>query len=45
LVLGMLSGLVAQIDEVALIRNFLPFLFIVVLLLWTQRKEVWDAAR
>ncbi|QTX05371.1 branched-chain amino acid ABC transporter permease [Agromyces archimandritae] len=45
LVLGMLSGLVAQIDEVALVRNFLPFLFIVVLLLWTQRKEVWDAAR
>ncbi len=45
LVLGMLGGLVAQIGEVALVRNFLPFLFIVVLLLWTQRKEVWDAAR
>lgn len=45
LVLGMLGGLVAQIDEVALVRNFLPFLFIVLLLLWTQRKEVWDAAR
>lgn len=45
LLLGTLSGLVAQIDQVALIRNFLPFLFIVVLLLWTQRKEVWDAAR
>nr|WP_274601264.1 hypothetical protein [Microbacterium sp. Se63.02b] len=45
IVLGVLGGLVAQIDEVALVRNFLPFLFIVVLLLWTQRKEVWDAAR
>ncbi|MDQ4501694.1 branched-chain amino acid ABC transporter permease [Sinomonas sp. ASV322] len=45
LALGVLSGLVAQIEEVALIRNFLPFLFIVVLLLWTQRKEVWDSAR
>ncbi len=45
LVLGVASGLVAQIDEVALVRNFLPFLFIVVLLLWTQRKEVWDVAR
>ena len=45
LLLGTLSGLVAQIDQVSLIRNFLPFLFIVVLLLWTQRKEVWDAAR
>lgn len=45
LLLGTLSGLVAQIDQVSLVRNFLPFLFIVVLLLWTQRKEVWDAAR
>lgn len=45
LLLGTLSGLVAQIDQVSVIRNFLPFLFIVVLLLWTQRKEVWDAAR
>ncbi|MFE6995533.1 branched-chain amino acid ABC transporter permease [Microbacterium sp. NPDC057659] len=45
LVLGMLGGLVAQIDEVSVIRNFFPFLFIVVLLLWSQRKEVWDAAR
>lgn len=45
LVLGLLSGLVAQIDEVSFIRNFLPFLFIIGFLLWTQRKEVWDAAR
>ncbi|MEQ6897047.1 branched-chain amino acid ABC transporter permease [Microbacterium sp. KR10-403] len=45
LVLGMLSGLVAQIGQVSAVRNFLPFLFIVVLLLWSQRKEVWDAAR
>jgi len=45
ILLGTLGGLVAQINQVALIRNFLPFLFIVVLLLWTQRKEVWDAAR
>ena len=37
--------LVAQIDQVSFVRNFLPFLFIVVFLLWTQRKEVWDAAR
>jgi branched-chain amino acid transport system permease protein len=45
LVLGVLGGLVAQINQVALVRNFLPFLFIVILLLWSQRKEVWDAAR
>lgn len=45
LALGLLTGLVAQIDQVSFIRNFLPFLFIVGLLLWMQRKEVWDAAR
>ena len=45
LLLGMLNGLVAQIEQVSVVRNFLPFLLIVVLLLWTQRKEVWDVAR
>lgn len=45
LVLGILGGLVAAVDELALVRNFVPFVFIVVMLLWTQRKEVWDAAR
>ena len=45
LLLGVLSGVVAQIEQVAFVRNFIPFLFIVVLLLWSQRKEVWDAAR
>ncbi len=45
LVLGIISGVVAQIPAVSFVRNFIPFLFIVVLLLWSQRKEVWDAAR
>ncbi len=45
LALGMISGIVAQIPAVSFVRNFVPFLCIVVLLLWTQRKEVWDAAR
>lgn len=45
LLLGMISGAAAQINELALIRNFISFLFIVILLLWSQRKEVWDAAR
>ncbi|MFC6354719.1 branched-chain amino acid ABC transporter permease [Luethyella okanaganae] len=45
LVLGILQGTVAQIDQLSFIRYFLPFLFIVGLLLWLQRKEVWDAAR
>lgn len=45
LALGIVQGAVAQIDQVSLIRNFLPFLFIVGFLLWLQRKEVWDASR
>lgn len=45
LALGMLTGMAAQIGQISLVRNFIPFLFIVILLLWTQRKEVWDAAR
>ncbi|QIK62580.1 branched-chain amino acid ABC transporter permease [Leucobacter coleopterorum] len=45
LALGMITGIVAQIPDVSFIRNFIPFFFIVILLLWSQRKEVWDAAR
>lgn len=45
LALGVLQGLVAQIGEISIVRNFLPFIFIVGFLLWMQRKEVWDAAR
>jgi branched-chain amino acid transport system permease protein len=45
LLLGLINGMVAQIGELALVRNFVPLLFIVILLLWSQRKEVWDAAR
>ncbi|MBS3181559.1 MULTISPECIES: branched-chain amino acid ABC transporter permease [Leucobacter] len=45
LLLGIISGIVAQVPAVSFVRNFIPFLFIVVLLLWSQRKEVWDVAR
>lgn len=45
LVLGLINGMVAQIEQLTLVRNFIPFLCIVILLLWSQRKEVWDAAR
>lgn len=45
LLLGLINGMVAQVNELALVRNFVPLLFIVILLLWSQRKEVWDAAR
>lgn len=45
LVLGLLQGAMAQVEQVSFVRNFLPFLFIVGFLLWLQRKEVWDVAR
>ncbi|GLZ39340.1 branched-chain amino acid ABC transporter permease [Actinokineospora sp. NBRC 105648] len=45
LVLGMAQGAVAQVDSLSVARYFLPFLVIVGLLLWSQRKEVWDVAR
>ncbi|MBF4562821.1 branched-chain amino acid ABC transporter permease [Microbacterium sp. VKM Ac-2870] len=45
LVLGMVDGALAQADDLTIVRYFVPFIAIVVLLLWTQRKEVWDAAR
>lgn len=45
LILGMLQGVAAQVEEIAFVREFLPFIFIVGFLLWMQRKEVWDAAR
>lgn len=47
LLLGALTGAVAQINNEAIVyvRNFIPFLLIVGFLLWTARKEVWDAAR
>ncbi|WP_017793555.1 branched-chain amino acid ABC transporter permease [Leucobacter salsicius] len=45
LLLGLIGGMVAQVPELALVRSFVPLVFIVVLLLWSQRKEVWDAAR
>jgi branched-chain amino acid transport system permease protein len=45
LVLGMLDGALAQLQGLTLLRYFLPFLMIVGLLLWLQRREVWDVAR
>ncbi|MDI5980531.1 branched-chain amino acid ABC transporter permease [Amycolatopsis magusensis] len=45
LVLGLIQGAAAQVDGLSVVRYFLPFGVIVALLLWSQRKEVWDAAR
>ncbi|RSN28859.1 branched-chain amino acid ABC transporter permease [Amycolatopsis sp. WAC 04169] len=43
--LGLIQGAAAQVDGLSVVRYFLPFAVIVALLLWSQRKEVWDAAR
>lgn len=43
--LGAATGLVAQINALSAVRNFVPFVVIVGFLLWMQRKAVWDAAR
>src|SRR5699024_7548981 len=45
LVLGALEGAAAQLEQLSIARHFIPLLAIVGLLLWRQRKEVWDAAR
>ena len=44
LILGMLEGALAQVGSLTIVRYFVPFLAIVALLLWMQRREVWDAA-
>jgi branched-chain amino acid transport system permease protein len=45
LILGMLEGALAQLGSLTVVRYFVPFLAIVALLLWMQRREVWDVAR
>lgn len=43
--LGMLEGVVAQQGDLAWVRDWVPLALIVALLMWTQRKQVWDVAR
>lgn len=45
LLLGVVQGATAQVAELGLVRDWIPLVVIVVLLLWNQRGEVWDAAR
>ncbi|MCX2748361.1 branched-chain amino acid ABC transporter permease [Arthrobacter sp. MI7-26] len=45
LALGMLQGALAQFEQMSVLRYWVPFLIIVVFLLWAERKEVWDVAR
>lgn len=42
--MGLLEGLATRFDEISQYRQTLPFFVIVVVLLWSERHEVWDAA-
>lgn len=43
--LGMLQGALAQFNDLSVLKFWIPFAAILVLLLWSERKEVWDVAR
>lgn len=43
--IGLLDGLLASDDSLAVLRILLPFVTIVILLIVLQRKAVWDEAR
>jgi len=43
--LGLLDGLLAADDALAVMRILLPLVAIVVLLIALQRRAVWDEAR
>jgi branched-chain amino acid transport system permease protein len=44
-VLGVMESCATYIDGLAPYRAALPFIVVLVILLWSQRREVWDAAR
>jgi branched-chain amino acid transport system permease protein len=43
--LGFIEGASSYFDAVGPYRQALPFVVILTVLLWSQRKQVWDAAR
>ncbi|XPP26416.1 MAG: branched-chain amino acid ABC transporter permease [Leucobacter sp.] len=45
LAIGALQGLLTAFPSIVLLKDWIPILVIVVFLLWTERKEVWDVAR
>ena len=45
ILLGALEGVGARIEAVADYRDAIPFLIIIVALIWLRRKEAWDAPR
>jgi branched-chain amino acid transport system permease protein len=45
MVLGLLEGFATYFDTLAPYRQALPFAVILIVLLWSQRAEVWDATK
>lgn len=45
ILLGGLQGLLTAVPAINLLRDWIPIIIIVIFLLWSQRKEVWDVAR
>lgn len=45
LVIGAIQGLFAGFPSLLILRDWVPIIFIILFLLWNQRKEVWDVAR
>ena len=45
ILLGGIQGLLTTIPSINLLRDWIPIIIIVIFLLWSQRKEVWDVAR
>lgn len=43
--MGAIEGAAARIEGLASYRGALPFLLIIVTLIWLRRREVWDEAR
>ncbi|UGY02515.1 branched-chain amino acid ABC transporter permease [Bradyrhizobium quebecense] len=45
IILGIVESCATNLDVIAPYRAALPFVIVLVILLWSQRREVWDAAR
>jgi branched-chain amino acid transport system permease protein len=45
IILGGIQGLLTAVPGMNLLRDWIPILTIVIFLLWSQRKEIWDVAR
>ncbi|GAB2825027.1 branched-chain amino acid ABC transporter permease [Alpinimonas psychrophila] len=45
LAIGAIQGLFSGFPNLLIVRDWVPIIFIILFLLWNQRKEVWDVAR